>query len=539
MIPNDNTVYQSSDAKTTVPDRSRNGSNAEDKAAKKVHSEDNLKVETELVALVTETQEKDEMLPLNQFSPASEEKSNYIIEDDDNVGQIEDARLTKFENSRLQLIDMGTLVLSIAGFALSLYEYDVEYDENPEFDYSCKVALGLIFVLAILHCILLILRYIQKNNFLKARNEISNKSPYLRKEDRFPLIVEILITMCIPMPWFQNERVYYTDKSNDIHIFYHLNDLMCVLMLLRVYIFVRVIVGRTEYFNTRAQRVCSLYGADTGVMFPLKCLMRNESYSLITICMVVTIAMFGYALRICEKPVCRDHGCTTDDLSSYWNSMWNVIVTMTTVGYGDFYPRTIPGRAVTFFLCIWGVFLVSMMVVTLSSSLMMSSAEVKAIAVLGRLTLRKRVKNEAAFLITRMTKHYLLKKKPLNFPNRYQLLEQYLTDVKEHAKNFRHLKIELQNADDGRTLTEEIRIQHSEIKHEIEEVRLVQGALSQLCRTVEVSQQNTERMLIHIMRELQIKPLTEPGDQSNRNEPAGRIVYNHSVVSEDHHFVPK
>ena len=47
------------------------------------------------------------------------------------------------------------------------------------------------------------------------------------------------------------------------------------------------------------------------------------------------------------------------------------------VGYGDYYPRTIAGRGVIFFTCIWGIFVVSMMVVTLTTALNLSSAERK------------------------------------------------------------------------------------------------------------------------------------------------------------------
>jgi Ion channel len=38
---------------------------------------------------------------------------------------------------------------------------------------------------------------------------------------------------------------------------------------------------------------------------------------------------------------------------------------MTTVGYGDSFPYTLPGRIISFFCCVWGVFLISLMVLTL------------------------------------------------------------------------------------------------------------------------------------------------------------------------------
>ena len=42
---------------------------------------------------------------------------------------------------------------------------------------------------------------------------------------------------------------------------------------------------------------------------------------------------------------------------------------MTTVGYGDFFPRTLIGRIIDVFLVIWGIFVVSLMVLVLTNAL--------------------------------------------------------------------------------------------------------------------------------------------------------------------------
>jgi len=47
------------------------------------------------------------------------------------------------------------------------------------------------------------------------------------------------------------------------------------------------------------------------------------------------------------------------------NGWWLIVVTMTTVGFGDFYAKTYLGRLVSSLACIYGTFLVSLMVVTL------------------------------------------------------------------------------------------------------------------------------------------------------------------------------
>jgi hypothetical protein len=47
---------------------------------------------------------------------------------------------------------------------------------------------------------------------------------------------------------------------------------------------------------------------------------------------------------------------------------------MTTVGYGDFYPRTLIGRVIDIILVVWGIFIVSLMVVVLTNALNMDAS---------------------------------------------------------------------------------------------------------------------------------------------------------------------
>lgn len=99
--------------------------------------------------------------------------------------------------------------------------------------------------------------------------------------------------------------------------------------------------------------------------------------------MVSLIFIFGYAVRICENPLARNDP-TSNNLGLYANALWNIIITITTVGYGDFYTRTDLGRFVIFIVCVLGIFVVSVMVVTLIESLRTTNLESHAITVLER-----------------------------------------------------------------------------------------------------------------------------------------------------------
>lgn len=48
---------------------------------------------------------------------------------------------------------------------------------------------------------------------------------------------------------------------------------------------------------------------------------------------------------------------------------WMTMVTMTTMGYGDFYPHTVLGRIIGVICGLWGAFIVSVIVVVLTKTL--------------------------------------------------------------------------------------------------------------------------------------------------------------------------
>ncbi len=81
---------------------------------------------------------------------------------------------------------------------------------------------------------------------------------------------------------------------------------------------------------------------------------------------------------------------------------------MTTVGYGEFYVRTHIGRVIIFMVCIFGILILSMMVVTLTSRVTTTPFEGKAITVLQKLEARNFMREEAGNAITIFLKILIL-----------------------------------------------------------------------------------------------------------------------------------
>ena len=83
------------------------------------------------------------------------------------------------------------------------------------------------------------------------------------------------------------------------------------------------------------------------------------------------------------------------------NAFWVTIVTMTTVGYGDFFPKSHAGRFVGIIVSMWGVFFVSLFVVTLTNILNFEGGEEKAFHLLQRLSAKEDLRVEAVNVLSR------------------------------------------------------------------------------------------------------------------------------------------
>ena len=82
------------------------------------------------------------------------------------------------------------------------------------------------------------------------------------------------------------------------------------------------------------------------------------------------------------------------------NCMWNVIITSSSVGYGELYPKTFFGRIVGVVICFWGIFTVSFFVVVVTQLLEFSESEEKSYNLLLRLYHKSALKRDAVAVLS-------------------------------------------------------------------------------------------------------------------------------------------
>lgn len=198
-----------------------------------------------------------------------------------------------------------------------------------------------------------------------------------------------------------------------------------------------------------------MYGCESSSMFAIRALMETIPFKFNSIIMFLSILIFGQAVRICEAPLSRIS--PEMDHFDYTNSMWSIILTMTTVGYGDIYPRTLAGRIMIFIVSIVGVVIVSIVVVTVMNTFQMSPLESKAFTVIKKLNIRKRMTDQAACIISHLSKLHLQVKHNEQLPV-YRLYE-----LMNNLDSFSHDHREYKNMKDTNS-TEEIMREFDRLK---------------------------------------------------------------------------
>ena len=181
-------------------------------------------------------------------------------------------------------------------------------------------------------------------------------------------ISEIAILLISPIPYFD---CYITiiGKGN-FEVVYLLSEFLIAIMWFRLFFLIRSIFNYSIYTDAYSKKLCKSYGFTAGARFTLKCqIMVNPEWTVFVL-FTSTIFILAYVLRIFELPYFRMQTEATglnSMMDSYFNALWLIVITLTTVGYGDISPCTFPGRCVAMISALWGAFLISLLVVTVSS----------------------------------------------------------------------------------------------------------------------------------------------------------------------------
>jgi hypothetical protein len=93
--------------------------------------------------------------------------------------------------------------------------------------------------------------------------------------------------------------------------------------------------------------------------------MAQDSLGTVFYMFLGSVMILSYIIRIFERPFYRQ--LAIDDvnhrqLDSYFNANYWMVITMTTVGYGDITPGTWMGRSTVIIACLTGSFIMAIFI---------------------------------------------------------------------------------------------------------------------------------------------------------------------------------
>ena len=152
-----------------------------------------------------------------------------------------------------------------------------------------------------------------------------------------------------------------------------MSDFLLALMFLWLIILIRNFFNYSVYSDVFAKWLCEWYGFTAGMRFCFKCYIVKYPITTVLSTLTVSILVLSYLIWIAEWPFYWSlndgfHNPENGDFSfqPFLNCVYYTVITMATVGYGDFVPLTNFGKLIAIFNSILGGFIMTLTIVTLS-----------------------------------------------------------------------------------------------------------------------------------------------------------------------------
>lgn len=327
----------------------------------------------------------------------------YLLEGADET----QAELASAER-KMKIIDFFAMAIGLFSTGLAIYDYELYYDFSQTYidngklitnanDYlntepTKNISLRIIITtLTIVLCIFLIFRYALYLKIEKVKKNFDRLDTLFTSKLYIPMVCELLFCS-IHNPPKVNYAIQLTQYEGNF--VYTINMLIGLVMLGRVYLLWRIFIHYSVWNSYHSDVICKSCSCKGGVDFAIKAELKERPYTVVAGVIVISIFVFGTALRNVERPFM--HVAPVHDWDYIWNGMWCIIITMTTVGYGDFFATTHFGRFISVIACFWGTFLISLMVLSLTISSEFTPQESKSFNKIKKDEAEEEVKIKAA-----------------------------------------------------------------------------------------------------------------------------------------------
>ena len=249
-----------------------------------------------------------------------------------------------------------------------------------------------------------------KDNSLAPNNNSNNfkKRHFYNSIYFFYVILELIILAVIPYP---GETFKFIIKYPNRILIYPFCSLFNAISSFRILFVLKLLNIYSLYRKPAEEKILIKNGIMPNFLFDLKAYHKKYPLYTLLILFIATIYIFGLLLRYFEMYYWE--GATQyRQLWNYrWNSFWCVFISMTTVAFGDLFPKTYIGRIIIIFATVIGIYFIFMTMTLISQKSILSDTELKAYKLINRLIYRNLLRDVNASIIYHSLKMIQLRKK--------------------------------------------------------------------------------------------------------------------------------
>jgi hypothetical protein len=384
---------------------------------------------------------------------------------------------------KLRSFDLISCIFGVCGTVLSITS--IELDEKNAGLINIVCVLISISTFVLIYCLFNSAMLSFEIGREKQMGHIEGTDKFFSKSEDFRwFLYEAAVYMLHPLP-FLDFQLEFSQLNGVLYI--SINEILASITLLRVFVLLKLFRHFSQWTNEKAAAICDLYAAKANTGYALKALLHEKPIPLLAILMGLSVLVFSFAVKIYEQNFHSFSG--SQDYSYIWNSMWLVMLTMTTVGYGDFYPQTHIGRLILVLAAFWGIFIVSLIVLILTNFSLFSPAQLRSYSFMKRLDLKKKAQRFAAVYLTSIIQLFILNRK--RRLNRHKALQLQIK-IKIYFRKFKksrneYTRVEKSPEEMLRMINDRLRLEIEQFEEKLSKAKEMENQIDLLLESQENS----------------------------------------------------
>jgi Ion channel len=262
--------------------------------------------------------------------------------------------------------------------------------------------------------ILILIRQYQSFRLDKSNLYLRQSASFWQSRHLKLALLELVINGVISPPGWEDKICYPVMARGVCN---PLSDLFMLVAILRLYLVLRVYCHCSQWTNEHSREICDVNMAAAGMLFVVRCQFKKRPFTSLFFFILCIALISAYAIRIFERayyasaPAIDNTMDGFQDYENFWNVLWLTAVTMTTVGYGDYYCKSHFGRFTTTLATMLGILTISLMLVSLEQTTKLNQYQALSYEFIFKLQSREQIRHHSAVIVAEVLRVCLLKKR--------------------------------------------------------------------------------------------------------------------------------